>query len=336
MSRRFLSVAMCTYNGEPYLREQLISIAKQTRLPEEVVVCDDGSTDTTLQILNEFQEEVPFPVRIYRNDTRLGPTKNFEQAITLCTGDIVALSDQDDVWMPHKLERLERALENHPKAGYVFSDALVVDEELHPLGYTIWNRVSFTARQRRRFKRGYQLEILLKHNVVTGATAAFQAELRNWILPIPEQWVHDAWIALLASAAGARGIFIEEPLVKYRQHPDQAIGGMRISFHEQVRQALSTKGEAYARGATEFLQALDRLISTGRSNEKVQELIEAKVQHLRAREALYVSTPLKCVSIVLQELLAGRYHNFSNDWKSIAEDLLIAVAAKCLRGQHEQ
>jgi len=110
MSKQFLSVAMCTYNGEQYLQEQLDSIIAQTRLPNEVVVCDDGSTDATLQILDEFQETAPFPVRIYRNGTRLGPTKNFEKAIKLCSGNVIALSDQDDVWMPHKLERLEEVL----------------------------------------------------------------------------------------------------------------------------------------------------------------------------------------------------------------------------------
>ncbi len=328
MSRRFLSVAMCTYNGAQYLQEQLDSIAAQTRLPNEVVVCDDGSTDATLQILSKFQEKAPFSVRIYRNETNLGPTKNFEQAIGLCSGDIIALSDQDDVWMPHKLERLERTLENHPNAGYVFSDALVVDEKLRPLGYTMWNRLSFTTRQRRRFEQGRQLEVLLKHNVVTGTTMAFRAELRDWILPIPNQWVHDAWIALLASATGAGGIFIEEPLIKYRQHLNQVIGVRTIGFCERFRQALSPKGKAYARVATKFLQVLDRLISTGRGNGKAQELIKAGVQHLRAREALYASTPLKCVRIVLQELLAGRYHKFSDGWKSIAKDLLIAINPK--------
>ena len=99
IKRLHISVAMCTYNGGKYLREQLISIAKQARLPDELIVCDDVSNDATLQILNEFQKMAPFPIRIHRNGVRLGVTKNFEQAIALCNGDIIALSDQDDVWM---------------------------------------------------------------------------------------------------------------------------------------------------------------------------------------------------------------------------------------------
>lgn len=176
MGNQRLSVAMCTYNGAQYLQEQLDSIAGQSRLPDELVVCDDGSTDVTLEILEDFQKGASFPVKIYRNETNLGPIKNFEKAIMLCSGDIIALSDQDDVWMPQKLEKFKKALKDHPNAGYVFSNALLVDEMLRPLGSTIWEIVSFTARQRRRFGQGHQLEVLLNYNVVTGATMAFRAE----------------------------------------------------------------------------------------------------------------------------------------------------------------
>ena len=324
--KKILSVAMCTYNGAQYLQEQLDSIADQTRLPNELVVCDDSSTDTTLQVLERFQEMAPFPVRIYRNETNLGSTKNFEKAISLCSGDIIALSDQDDVWMPYKLERLEKVLENCPHAGYVFSDALVVDEELRPLGYTMWDRVSFTTRQRRCFKQEHQLEVLLKHNVVTGATMAFRASLRDLILPIPDQWVHDAWIALLASAAGARGIFIEESLIKYRQHPSQVIGGMKISLRKKVLQALSTKGELYEYEKTKYTQFLNRLVSVGIENKIVQKLVVAKIHHLEARQFLHETSSLqKRVKLVLQELIKGRYHKFSNGWQSIIKDLLLNV-----------
>ena len=124
-------VALCTYNGALYLREQLDSLAAQTRLPDELVVCDDGSTDRTLAILDSFAAAAPFPVRI-RNRTRLGTPKNFERAIGLTTGAIIALADQDDVWYPHKLKRLERELARSKRIGLVFSDADVVDDRLRP------------------------------------------------------------------------------------------------------------------------------------------------------------------------------------------------------------
>jgi len=272
----------------------------------------------------------PFPVRIYRNEINLGPTKNFEKAIQLCNGDIIALSDQDDVWGPNKLEKLEKVLKEYPETGYVFSNALVVDANLHPLGYTVWDQLSFRARHRRRFGQDarYQVEVLLNHNVVTGATMAFRAELRDWILPIPDQWIHDAWIALLASAAGARGMFIKEALLKYRQHSNQVIGIRKISLGEQVQRALLTRGEAQSYEKTRSLQVLDRLILAGKGNRNTLELIEAKVQHLRARQELYEGTTKKRIKNVLQEVLTGRYHKFSDGWKSVAKDLLVAIDSK--------
>ena len=184
MNNQTVSVAMCTYNGARYLHEQLDSILTQTRVPDELIVCDDGSTDATLKILDEFNKKAQFSVKIYCNVTRLGSTKNFEKAIALCAGNVIVLSDQDDVWLPEKLERIEQAFVVHPNAGYVFSDALVVDEELRSLGYTMWGQALFTNRERRRFETGHQIEILLKHNVVTGATMAFRKGLKKLILPI--------------------------------------------------------------------------------------------------------------------------------------------------------
>jgi len=96
-AKPLISIALCTYNGEAYLSDQLASIVKQTQQPDELIACDDGSTDNTLQILDQFSGEAPFPVRVYLNQQRLGPTKNFEKAISLCSGDFIFLSDQDDV-----------------------------------------------------------------------------------------------------------------------------------------------------------------------------------------------------------------------------------------------
>ena len=101
-----VSVALCTYNGTRYLKDQIDSIASQTRVPHELVVCDDCSSDDTVKILEAFASRAPFPVRLSVNPTNLGSTKNFAQAIALCRGDIIALCDQDDVWHPAKLERL--------------------------------------------------------------------------------------------------------------------------------------------------------------------------------------------------------------------------------------
>src|SRR5258708_1747298 len=118
-----VSVALCTYNGARFLREQLESIAAQTHIPAELVACDDASTDDSFSILESFAKSAVFPVRLVRNEIRVGSTKNFEQAIGLCTGEIIALCDQDDVWLPEKLARIGEELARHRDAVMVFSDA---------------------------------------------------------------------------------------------------------------------------------------------------------------------------------------------------------------------
>src|ERR1700739_4682208 len=109
-----ISVAMCTCNGARYLEEQLESIALQSRLPYELIVCDDQSTDDTLAILKRFQAEATFAVKVVRNSQRLGSTRNFDQAIGLARGELIALCDQDDRWGTQKLERLFDAVPDNP------------------------------------------------------------------------------------------------------------------------------------------------------------------------------------------------------------------------------
>src|SRR5574341_2231095 len=156
-SRPRLSVAMCTYNGARFLSTQLESLARQERLPDELVVCDDLSTDATRQVVSAFAAEAPLPVRFVANETNLGSTKNFEKAIGLCSGELIALSDQDDVWDPRKLRLLEQRFTEEPDLGFVFSDAEMVDQDLRPLGYTLWQSVRFGVREQKACKGGRAL-----------------------------------------------------------------------------------------------------------------------------------------------------------------------------------
>src|SRR5467141_2319930 len=129
MNELCISVAMCTYNGARFLPEQLESMAAQTRLPGELVVCDDRSTDESVEIVRNFARAAPFPVRLEMNEENLGSTKNFEKAIELCQGEIIALADQDDVWRPEKLSCIAGVLEPDDRIGAIFSDAELIDED---------------------------------------------------------------------------------------------------------------------------------------------------------------------------------------------------------------
>ncbi|MBP2678317.1 MAG: Alpha-L-Rha alpha,3-L-rhamnosyltransferase, partial [Deltaproteobacteria bacterium] len=136
-----MSVALCSYNGEKFLRPQLRSIAEQTRAPDEVVVRDDGSSDRSVEILQEFSAQAPFPVRVFVNEVNLGSTRNFERAIADCRGEVIALCDQDDVWTAQKLARLMEAFDADSRLDVVFTDAEIADGEMRLLGSRLWDSV---------------------------------------------------------------------------------------------------------------------------------------------------------------------------------------------------
>src|ERR1051325_4683641 len=217
-----LSIALATYNGAAFLKEQLESIAAQTRTPDELVISDDQSTDDTLRMIVEFAATVDFPVRLSVNESNLGTAKNFEKAISLCRGDVILLSDQDDVWHNDKLESVECIFEAKPRLSLVFSDAELVDEMLQPFAETLFDQLGFNDRKQRLVKSGRALEVQLRENLVCGCTIAFRANLKELVLPISSDGplVHDGWIMLLIAAAGEID-FIKRPLLKYRQHSAQ-------------------------------------------------------------------------------------------------------------------
>ena len=218
-----ISVAMCTWNGGRYLPAQLESILTQ-RLPvSELVACDDGSSDETLQLLQDFAARAPFPVRIVQNRINLGSSKNFEQAISLCTGDLIALADQDDLWFPDKTATLVAELQQSASAAGIFSNAVLMDEHSVPGASTLWDQFGFSRAERQRLAAGQVAPVLLRRPVVTGATLLFRSDLRQHLLPIPTGWVHDEWIAWRLALHGGL-IFTEADVMAYRTHASQQIG----------------------------------------------------------------------------------------------------------------
>ncbi len=316
-----ISVALCTYNGAAFLELQLASIASQTRPPDEIVICDDGSTDATLTIAESFRAKAAVPVRIFANPENLGSTKNFERAISLCDGEIVALCDQDDVWLPQKLSRLEAEFRARPDAAFVFSDALVVDLHRQALGYRLWEAVGFTRRQQRMFQSGSGVSVLLRYNVVTGATLAFRASFRDLLLPIPSSWVQDGWIGLLLSCV-AVGTPIASPLIEYRQHPGQQLGGKKTTLREKINVARQQGTATFLGTALDYFLALDRL---QQSRDRVRDpaildALEDKIRHFHAKARMRQSRRLPRV---MHEMLTRHYGRYSRGWKSLAQDLFL-------------
>jgi hypothetical protein len=319
-----ISVALCTYNGERFLSSQLESFAKQTRLPDELVVCDDRSTDGTLSILQDFAKRAPFPVRITQNLTTLRSTKNFERAIGLCNGDLIATSDQDDVWLCEKLAVSEAEFIQNGRLGLVFTNAELVDEELHPLGQRLWDTTYFSRSARRRVRNGHAFEVLLRQWLVTGATMTFRSDLREFVLPIPDNWIHDGWIAFLIGAMAPIAC-VEQPTIQYRQHSTQQIGARKLTWKETYRLAHEV-GPAHFRLAYErYSLAHERLceLTIRLMEPSFVNLVERKVAHQERRLAIAECTSrLRRILWSLDELLRGGYGHFSPRWSHSIKDML--------------
>lgn len=221
-----ISVAMCTYNGETYLSEQLSSIAGQTVPVDELIVCDDRSKDSTIEILKSFAETSSFPVYIHVNEENLGSTRNFEKCLSLCKGDIIFLCDQDDKWREDKVEKQVTYLKAHPEKDAVFSDALMINDDSVPTGQRIWEEIEFDKAGQNKWKEGKPHEILFNGFVVTGATLAIRKSCLERLMPFPTHvpdLIHDAWMAMVLSLENKID-FIADTLISYRIHSSQQVG----------------------------------------------------------------------------------------------------------------
>ena len=328
MSEPTLSVALCTYNGGPFLQAQLESIGKQTLPPAEVVICDDGSTDNTLALVRQFAATACFPVRLSCNPTNLGSTKNFEQAVALCRGEIIALCDQDDVWVAHKLQTLVQALANQPNAAYVFSDMFDwPGDSLTGTYQTLWQLGRFDSSHFRQLPALEQVRDLLKFDRVTGTTMAFRATYKSYILPISPVWFHDGWIALLLTCLGYRGIPVAEPLLYYRRHAGQQTAIGREGLTQRVKRSRSVKYAAYMRQAQRFGDMRDRLDGLQaelpiKDYAEIRTLLTEKEGHLAARAALHSKPPWFRILPLMREFRTGSYHKYADTWPCVVKDLL--------------
>jgi glycosyltransferase involved in cell wall biosynthesis len=221
------SVAMCTYNGEEYLLKQLQSIIYQTQSVDEIVICDDCSEDHTLEIIRDFKEKCPIPIMVMENAGNVGYVKNFEQAIGLCSGDIIFLSDQDDIWMPEKVAVICDFFEKHSAVSFVFTNAQLINfVDANSYDKTLLDVVGWDRHAGKLFRNGFGYEVLATSGRITGATSALRASFIPYCIPFPSveaSMAHDEMIAVQAMLANKIAC-IEDCLIKYRLHYNQSIG----------------------------------------------------------------------------------------------------------------
>jgi glycosyltransferase involved in cell wall biosynthesis len=231
-----IDILLATYNGETYLPEQLNSLLAQTRRGWRLLVRDDGSSDGTREILENYRSRHPGLIMIIPSEGQtLGACGNFGRLLERSDAPYVMLCDQDDVWLPDKIETTLAAMRELEREHggttplLVHTDLEVVDERLTVICESLW-RFQSTEPQRL-----IKLNRLLLQNLATGCTIMINRTLRDLALPVPKQaWMHDWWLVLVATALG-RVAAVASPTVLYRQHGQNDCGALRWNFLAEVR-----------------------------------------------------------------------------------------------------
>ena len=326
MADASISVAMCTRNGERFVARQVQSILNQRPAPLELVVGDDASTDGTVAVIERehaaalaADPSLPTSLTVIRRDPALGVTANFAATIAACSGDLIALSDQDDEWMPGKLAALAAAFTADPELLLAHSDARLVDADSVPLGNTLLDALEATSAERAGLIAGEALPVLLRRNLVTGATVMLRRSLLESAAPMPAEWVHDEWLATVAAAVG-RVRLLPEPLIDYRQHGANEIGARRPGLADKLARLREPRAERAARLAhrTALLAERGRVLGLAAA---VQAQLDAKAAH-EARRARLPRVRVARVPAVLAGAVAGRYGRYSRGAMDVLRDLV--------------
>jgi glycosyltransferase involved in cell wall biosynthesis len=316
-----VSVCLGTLNGESYLQQLLESLGGQHRLPDELLVGDDASGDSTVAIVERFATRAPFPVTVLHNAEQAGVEANFENLVGRASGDIIFPCDQDDVWLPEKLSKMASVFEEHSAVTGLFCNSYLIDGSGRRLPGTLWSMTHSSPADRSSLEGGGGLVWLVTRPSVAGHTLAFRSSARELLLPFSRSCHYDMWISrLLAATGGLRAI--EDTLVEYRLHGTNTLG-----LSASSRSAFSKDSwNAPHRWADEVV-ATHELI--GRLHERAPGALRVadeaalgdRAAHLARRTQLPTSR-LRRLGAVGSELFSGRYFRYSNGLRSAGRDLV--------------
>lgn len=289
-----VSIALCTYNGERHLLRQLETLAAQSVLPNEVVICDDASSDASVQIAQDFARTAPFSVHIHLNTQNLGYIKNFEKAISLCTQDIVFMCDQDDLWATEKIERIVEIFDTDSGTGLVLHDFCWIDESDQPWPGPIdtYGIQKLSSAQLAQEIKDNSISVFMEPypRAWCGCMMAFRRTYNQIILPIFPGKGHDDWI-LKILAPVTQTCFITAPLVHYRMHS-----------HNTNRRDLEPRTISYLWGR--FIKNLAHLVK-GHSKRHFYKLILSRLQAS--------GLPIKYPKLLLAYKKYSRVFNFGSN-----------------------
>ncbi len=322
MSEPLVSVAMCSYNGARWIAPQLRSIIDQTLKPCEIVICDDQSTDDTQQVVERIASESPVSIRFFRNEQNLGISRNFQRAMGLCRGEYIALSDQDDWWHPRKLEALVQVMEGREDVAYAFCDARLVDQNLKPMPFLLWDIHQLTPQRQQILESEDAMELMTVANFATGATMLFRRYWLEHLMPVSPNWIHDGWISLMLSAF-SRCVLVREALVDYRQHPAQKVGACRREQLKQLTWQRRMNREFFTREAARWADAYAFLREKKHLMRRVSDLELVRRRAILDRDRLALRLdPSQRWHLVSEHLMAGDYDRYAWGAISAAVDLI--------------
>lgn len=324
-----VSVVMCTHNGMEFIEEQLESILSQTRQPYELIISDDNSTDGTLDFATAYVKERKnadlslsnLKFRAISNIPGLGVTKNFERAISFAQGELVALSDQDDIWITDRLQQVTQEFELNPHLVLIHSDAMLVNEHNESLNLTLFESLRASKKELDTINSANPLKVFLRRNLVTGATTIFRKELFHLAAPFPQELLHDEWLGLVASSTGKRIKVLRSPLIRYRQHSRNQVGASKLGIRHAIGRIVFP-----GKKRNEILFARAQAISNHpaiveKALPKSKISIQDKLEHEQVRSD-YPASRLKRFPLVLKEVKTNRYSQFGLGFQDVLRDLL--------------
>ncbi len=242
-----ISVAMCTYNGETYIENQLDSICRQTRKVDEIVICDDQSTDQTVSIVESYAKTSTVPIRLYINEENLGYKLNFHKAMSKCLGDFIFLSDQDDEWLNNKVEVMMELFEANEDMRVLASGCNFIDGEgtrieVQPIpGMSNNNLYTKEVGIGELVKVGF--DEFLTHNFFQGCSLLMDQEIKDEIVEHFSTKIHHDWFINLTASKHDGMYFYNAPLFNYRIYAGNAIGVPNVnrSYWQRLKETNTMK-----------------------------------------------------------------------------------------------
>jgi len=285
-----ISVVMTTYNGSSFLVNQIESILSQTKRPDEIVIVDDASTDNTFDILKEYQERYPDKIKIFRNVSNLGISKNFEKAAQLSIGDFIFFSDQDDIWEKEKIQTMIGQING---SSLLYSNAVIIDENDRLVANDELQFIGVPVIQ------GKPLLYLIESNSISGHNILVTRDLLNSAIPFPQDILYDQWLGVVACLRNGI-IFTDKKLVKHRMHCANAMNNPEIRKKNKTDKKVN-RLDSFRKRSAKNLSLIKRIFEIDSTDQVLMKTLSFYVEHLAHAKTSFFNRKL------YRSLLSSKY-----------------------------